>query len=75
MRLHLNPINARRNQSTRAAKEVGGSDRLCALAFLQRCNTKYGVQKTSGLFIHREMLRTKRQTRHTHGLSILLAPE
>ena len=29
MRLHLNPINARRNQSTRAAKEVGGSDSLC----------------------------------------------
>ena len=35
MRLHLNPINARRNQSTRAAKEVGGSDRLCVRSLLR----------------------------------------
>ena len=60
MRLHLNPINARRNQSTRAAKEVGGSDRLCALAFLHALhNSRDYVRPPT----HSAKLRKSRRTK------------
>ena len=51
MRLHLNPINARRNQSTRAAKEVGGSDRLCVRSLLRSYMWRETSRSTSAYIL------------------------